>query len=312
MADRKFVTHMNRPILLVVVGPTAVGKTALAIQLAQHFHTHVVSADSRQVFKEMEIGTAKPSADELARVPHHFINTRSIADDYDAGSYAEEARQVLVDLFREHDQVVLCGGSGLYIRALLEGFDQMPEVPSSVRAGISKEYGERGLEWLQVEVQKADPVYYDGVDRKNPQRLMRALEVIRHTGQPFSDFHRKESVALPWEVIKIGLTMDREELYRRIDQRMDEMIENGLFEEATRLFSQRHLSALQTVGYQEIFGFLEGHYDREEAVRLLKRNSRNYAKRQLTWFRKDKSIHWFSPDNWPGILAQCSPSMPVS
>lgn len=312
MADRKFVTLMNRPILLVVVGPTAVGKTALALRLAQHFHTHVVSADSRQVFRELEIGTAKPSLDELALIPHHFINTRSITEDYDAGSYAEDARRVLNDLFRDHERVVLCGGSGLYVRALLEGFDQMPEIPAAIRASISEEYGQRGLAWLQGEVQRADPAYYEVVDSKNPQRLMRALEVIRRTGQPFSKFRRKESVPLPWEVIKIGLTIDREELYRRIDQRMDRMIDLGLFEEATQLFAQRHLPSLQTVGYQEIFGFLEGHYDREEAIRLLKRNSRNYAKRQLTWFRKDKSIHWFSPDDWSGILAHCTSSMTVS
>ncbi len=312
MADRKFVTHMNRPILLVVLGPTAVGKTTLAIRLAQHFHTHVVSADSRQVFRELEIGTAKPSLDELALVPHHLINTRSITEDYDAGSYAKDAREVLNDLFRDKERVVLCGGSGLYVQALIEGFDQMPEVPAAIRASISEEYGQRGLAWLQEEVQRADPAYYDVVDSKNPQRLMRALEVIRQTGQPFSNFRRKEIVPLPWEVIKIGLTIDREELYRRIDQRMDRMIDQGLFEEARQLFAQRHLPSLQTVGYQEIFGFLEGHYDREEAIRLLKRNSRNYAKRQLTWFRKDKSIHWFSPDDWSGILAQCTPSMTVS
>ncbi len=293
---------MNRPKLIVLLGPTAVGKTALAIRVALHFRTAIVSADSRQVFRELEIGTAKPSKEELALVPHHFINSRSIHDGYDAGTYGLEARQVLDELFRAHSTAILCGGSGLYIKALLEGFDDMPEIPSEVREAVIQDYQQKGIDWLQQEVRNADPDYFEVVDRNNPQRLMRSLEVIRQTGQPFSGFRRKEKRSLPFDVVKIGLTLDREVLYKRIDDRMDSMVASGLFEEAERLFPLRHLPALQTVGYQEIFGFLEGEYDRDEAVRLLKRNSRNYAKRQLTWFRRDAEIRWFNADEGDAVF----------
>lgn len=293
---------MNRPKLIVLLGPTAVGKTALAIRVALHFRTAIVSADSRQVFRELEIGTAKPSKEELALVTHHFINSRSIHDGYDAGTYGLEARQVLDELFLAHSTAVLCGGSGLYIKALLEGFDDMPEIPSEVREAVIQDYQQKGMDWLQQEVRNADPDYFEVVDQNNPQRLMRSLEVIRQTGQPFSRFHRKEKRNLPFDVVKIGLTLDRELLYKRIDDRMDAMVASGLFEEAERLFPLRHLPALQTVGYQEIFGFLEGEYDRDEAVRLLKRNSRNYAKRQLTWFRRDAEIRWFNADEGDAVF----------
>lgn len=294
---------MNRPKLIVLLGPTAVGKTALAIRLALHFRTHILSADSRQVFREMEIGTAKPSAEELAQVAHHFINSRSVHDGYDAGTYGLEAREVLDVLFKTHSTVVLCGGSGLYIKALLEGFDDMPEIPSEVRNEVIRDYEQKGISWLQEEVRVADPDYFEVVDRNNPQRLMRSLEVIRQTGQPFSGFHRREKRALPFDVVKIGLSLDREVLYKRIDDRMDGMVAMGLFAETELLFPLRHLPALQTVGYQEIFGFLQGEYDREEAIRLLKRNSRNYAKRQLTWFRRDPDIQWFNADDGESIFS---------
>lgn len=305
MPDRKFVAAMKRGKLVVLVGPTAVGKTAVAVWLAEHFRTEVVSADSRQVFREMTLGTAKPTADELARVTHHFIGSRTVSQGYDAATYGEEAASTLAQLFGQHDWVVLCGGSGLYIKAVLEGFDDMPAVPPEVRAGVVADYKKSGLEGLQRELEEKDPAYFEVVDRQNPQRLMRALEVIRHTGEPFSGFHRKSRRELPYDVVKIGLELEREELYRRIDARMDHMIESGLFEEAEALFPLRHLPALQTVGYQEIFGFLEGQYDRDEAVRLLKRNSRRYAKRQLTWFRRDPDIRWFHPDDRAGILSAC-------
>jgi tRNA dimethylallyltransferase len=293
---------MNHPKLIVLLGPTAVGKTALAIRLALHFRTHILSADSRQVFRELEIGTAKPSKKELTQVLHYFINSRSIHEGYDAGTYGLEARQVLDLLFKTHSTVVLCGGSGLYIKALLEGFDDMPEIPSEVREAVVRDYHEKGMGWLQDEVRTTDPDYFEVVDRNNPQRLMRSLEVIRQTGQPFSGFRRREKRNLPFDVVKIGLTLDREVLYKRIDDRMDAMVANGLFAEAELLFPLRHLSALQTVGYQEIFGFLQGEYDREEAIRLLKRNSRNYAKRQMTWFRRDPEIKWFNADDGESIF----------
>lgn len=297
---------MHRGKLIVLVGPTAVGKTSVAVRLAKHFHTDVVSADSRQVFKELTIGTARPTEAEQEGVVHHFIATRSIAESYDAGTYGEEAFVTLQSLFEKHAFVILCGGSGLYIKALLEGFDGLPEIPSAVREGVIADYESKGLEGLQTELSEKDPDYFEVVDRKNPQRLMRALEVIRHSGQPFSGFHSKKQRELPFDVVKVGLEREREVLYQRIDARMDDMISNGLFEEAKELFPQRQLPTLQTVGYQEIFGFLEGQYDREEAIRLLKRNSRRYAKRQLTWFRKDTAVQWFNPDDWSGILACCA------
>ncbi|HRI79788.1 MAG TPA: tRNA (adenosine(37)-N6)-dimethylallyltransferase MiaA [Cyclobacteriaceae bacterium] len=293
---------MARKTLIVVVGPTAVGKTGLAIRLAIHFQTEIVSADSRQIYKELEVGTAKPLPDELNAVKHHFINTKSVEEEYDAGTYGLEASQVIDSLFKQHDLVILCGGSGLYVKSIIEGFDDLPEIPDTVRKQVRQEYDSKGLSWLQQEVALQDPEYYEVVDRKNPQRLMRALEVIRGSGQPFSGYHSKNKADLPFDVLKIGLELERPVLYEKIDNRMDEMIRNGLFEEAERFFNQRHLNALQTVGYREIFGFLEGAYGKEEAIRLLKRNSRHYAKRQLTWFRKDSDIHWFKPDDWQGIV----------
>lgn len=297
---------MQRHTLLVLVGPTAVGKTAVAIQLATRFQTEVVSVDSRQVYREMELGTAKPSAEDRAAVRHHFVDSRSITESMDAGSYAEEALVAVKGIFKTRNVAVLCGGSGLYIKALLEGFDDMPDVPGAVREAVTADYRLHGLEGLQKELLAKDPDYYEVVDRRNPQRLMRALEVIRHTGTPFSSYRRKEQRVLPFNVVKIGLELDREELYRRIDRRMDDMIAAGLFEEAGRLFPLRYLPALQTVGYQEIFGFLEGKYDRDEAVRLLKRNSRRYAKRQLTWFRRDPEIRWFPPSAVEEIVTYCT------
>ncbi len=289
--------------LIVITGPTAVGKTAMAIRLARHFGCEILSADARQVYMEMEHGTAKPTAGELALVKHHFVNTRSVQEKYNAGMYSEEARNTLTQLFSKTDKVILCGGSGLYIQAVLEGFDKLPEVPSEIRDSIVKEYEQKGLSWLQDEVSAHDPDYFDIVDRQNPQRLMRALEVIRHVGKPFSTYHKKENSALPYQIIKVGLELDRDELYSRIDRRVDKMVEDGLFEEAATLYPLRHLNALQTVGYQEIFGFMEGLYLREEAIRLLKRNTRHYAKRQLTWFKRDPEFVWFHPDEDEKIIS---------
>ncbi|NVK49063.1 MAG: tRNA (adenosine(37)-N6)-dimethylallyltransferase MiaA, partial [Cyclobacteriaceae bacterium] len=213
----------------------------------------------------------------------------------------EDALRILEDLFKEKEMVLMTGGSGLFAKVVTEGLDEMPEVDPQIRSQIIQEYEEKGLAFLQEEVRKGDPAYFAVVDTQNPQRLMRALEVIRGTGRPFSSFRKQEKVKRPFRVLKIGLNRDREELYRRIDERMDQMIDAGLFEEAEKFFEKRHLNALQTVGYQEIFGFLEGKYDREEAIRLLKRNSRRYAKRQLTWFKKDTEIQWFNPSEFNQI-----------
>lgn len=294
---------MKVPCLVVVVGPTAVGKTVASIKLAQHFNTEIVSADSRQVFREMRIGTARPSAEELSAVKHHLIAHHAITDPYDAARFAEEAEAVLHNLFSSHDFAVICGGSGLYIRALLEGFDELPEVPAIIRESIKASYVQEGLDWLQREVSAADPVYFQEVDRQNPQRLMRALEVIRATGQPFSSFRKNSKKQLAYHVVKIGLDRDRDELYQRIDQRMDTMIGEGLWEEATALYPHRHINALQTVGYQEVFECIDGQCDRDEAIRRMKQNSRHYAKRQLTWFRRDPEVHWFHPDDLTGMIS---------
>jgi tRNA dimethylallyltransferase len=282
--------------LIVIAGPTAVGKTGVALQLAHYFKTEIISADSRQIYRELEVGTAKPSPDELNRAPHHFINTHSIEQPYDAGAYGRDALALIHSLFKTYDALILCGGSGLYIKAVLEGFDDMPEIRTPIRKQILSEYESKGLAWLQQEVNECDPDYYEQVDRKNPHRLIRALELFRGSGLKASQLRVKEKRTHDFRIIKIGLEVDREILYERIDTRMAIMIKNGLFEEAEHFYSKRKLNALQTVGYKEIFDYLEGKSDREEAIRLLKRNSRRYAKRQLTWFKRDSEMNWLRPD----------------
>lgn len=287
----------------MVVGPTAVGKTELCLNLAKKFKTEIVSCDSRQFYREMRLGTAKPTEAELRQVRHHLVNSLSIEDDYDVRKFEKDALEILERIFETSDVAVMTGGSGLFADAVTKGFDEIPEVAQEIRVRIQADYGEKGLDWLQAQVAEVDPEYFAQVDRQNPQRLMRALEVCLGTGLKFSSFRVKKQVLRPFGIIKIGLDRDREELYRRIDLRMDQMVEAGLFDEADALFGKRHLNALQTVGYSEIFGFLEGKYDREEAIRLLKRNSRRYAKRQLTWFRRDSEIRWFHPDQIGEIIS---------
>lgn len=293
---------MERKRLIVIVGPTAVGKTSLSIQLAKRYKTEIISADSRQVFREMTIGTAKPTAQELTEVRHHFVNYKSIDESYDAGKYGQEALSLIDHLFKDFDWLIMCGGSGLYIRSALEGFDAMPDVSSETREQVINEYQRNGLTWLQSQVEAGDPVYYKEMDHKNPQRLMRALEVMRTTGKPVSAFRKNEKKNLNFDVIKIGLELDRDTLYQRIDERVDKMIDQGLIDEVSDLYPKKSLNALQTVGYQELFGYFDGAYDREETISLLKRNSRRYAKRQLTWFKRDKTTKWFSPFEFDKII----------
>ncbi len=292
----------NRRFLILVLGPTAVGKTDLCINLAKFFNTEIISCDSRQFYREMNLGTAKPSQQELDSVPHHFINTLSIEEDYDVRKFEKDSLELLDRLFENHQVVIMTGGSGLFADALVQGLDEMPEIDPQIREKIIEEFEEKGLSFLQDEVYRLDPVYFDQVDRQNPQRLMRALEVCRGAGKPFSSFRIKDKKVRNFTPIKIGLERDRAELYERIDRRMDQMIAAGLFDEADALFGKKNLNALQTVGYSEIFGFMEGKYDKEEAVRLLKRNSRRYAKRQLTWFKRDESITWFHPNDQQEIV----------
>jgi len=279
--------------LVVIVGPTAVGKTSAAISVAEKLKTEIISADSRQIFKELNIGTAKPSEEELVRVPHHFIGNKSIQENYDAGQYGRDALELIHSLFKKYDWLVMVGGSGLYVKAALEGFDDMPDVPDGVRLEILKNYHANGLPWLQQQVKKADPEFFNSVDQQNPQRLMRALELLQSTDKPMRELRLKKKLEHPFEIIKIGLNAPRETLYERIDTRMDQMINDGLFDEAKHFYPLKHLNALQTVGYREIFDYIDGLYDYEETVRLLKRNSRRYAKRQLTWFQRDTEINWF-------------------
>lgn len=283
---------------MILAGPTAVGKTSLSIQLAKQFQTEIISADSRQFYKEMEVGTAKPALEEMDGIPHHFINSHSIHDDYNVGQFEKDTLKLLDELFQKHDVVFVVGGSGLYVKALCEGIDEMPAIPAEIRQNLNAEFEQNGIEYLQDLVVECDPDYFEIVDQQNPQRLIRALELYRATGKNMSFYRAQENlVERPFNIIKIGLERPREELYDRINLRMDQMISEGLFEEAEKLFPYKNLNALQTVGYSEIFGFLNGEYDREEAVRLLKRNSRRYAKRQMTWFKRDSEFVWFSADN---------------
>lgn len=296
------MSNLAHQRLIVIVGPTAVGKTNVAIKMAQMLHTEIISADSRQLYKELTIGTAKPTEQERNAVPHHFIDRISIELPYDAGQFAREALGLMANLFKRHDRLVMCGGSGMYVKAVLEGFDEMPEVPGALRSEIIAEYQEKGLTWLQGQVSMRDPDYFQAVDQKNPQRLMRALELMRASGKPASTFRKSAKHQLPFEVVKIGLELDREQLYDRINHRVDQMMEAGLMEEVKQLYLKKEINALQTVGYQELFGYLDGQYDINEAVRLLKRNTRRYAKRQLTWFKKDTEVTWFHPQQFDEIL----------
>jgi tRNA dimethylallyltransferase len=289
--------------LIVIAGPTAVGKTAVSIRIARHFKTEIVSADSRQFFRELEIGTAKPTARELAEVKHHFVNSHSIAAQYDAAQYGDDAMKIIHELFQNYSSVILCGGSGLYIRAVTEGFDDIPEVSSLIREDLIREYEANGIAWLQEKMKAEDPGYFTQLDAQNPHRLIRALEVKLGTGKSIGSFRRNLKRDHAFEIVKVGLELPREELYQRIDYRMDEMVAAGLFDEAKALYPFRSHNALQTVGYREIFDYIDGLYSREETIELLKRNSRRYAKRQLTWFKKDPAMKWFHPDEIDNIVS---------
>jgi tRNA dimethylallyltransferase len=283
--------------LIVIAGPTASGKTAAAIRLAQYYNTVIVSADSRQFYREMSIGTAKPTPEELAAAKHYFIDSHSITDNFSVGDYEQQGLALLAELFKSHDKVILVGGSGLYIKALCEGFDDIPQADPEIREQLNLEFAQKGITALQEELKIADPVFYGQADLNNPQRVIRALEVFRSTGQPFSSFRKATVNVRPFSSIKIGLDLPREVLYNRINQRVDDMIKQGLVDEARSLLPYRHLNALNTVGYSELFDYFDGKTDLHSAIELIKQNTRHFAKRQLTWFRKDKEIKWLEPDD---------------
>lgn len=289
--------------LIVIAGPTAVGKTALSIELATFYNCPVISADSRQFYKEMSIGTAKPTTEEMQDVPHYFINNISIHDTYNVGQFEREAIECLETLFKTHDYLILVGGSGLYINAILNGVDEFEEIPSYIRESLIKEYEEKGLIYLQEELKKRDEVYYNQVDLNNPQRMMRALEVCIHTQKPYSSFRKKEKKERSFDSINILINTDRETLYTRINKRVDIMMQNGLMEEVKSLYPFKHLNALNTVGYKELFDFIDGKCSLEEAVSLIKQNSRRYAKRQLTWFNHQGDFETFEPTDLEKIKA---------
>ncbi len=280
--------------LLIVLGPTAVGKTDYSIDLALDCHSPVISCDSRQLFREMRIGTARPSDEQLARVPHYFIASHSITENYTAGRYEVEALALLEELFKTHDTLVMTGGSGLYIDALCNGLDDFPDADPALRASLTERLEKEGLASLRHELRRLDPDTAARIDPANRQRIIRALEVCIATGRPYSEFRSGRRKERPFAIRKIGLTRPREELYARIDARVDGMMEQGLEEEALRLLPYRNLSALNTVGYRELFRYFDGEYPLEEAVRLIKRNTRHYAKKQLTYWARDPEIDWLT------------------
>jgi tRNA dimethylallyltransferase len=281
--------------VIIVVGPTAVGKTSVAIELAKHFQTEIISADSKQCFKELNIGVARPSEKELQTIKHYFIASHSIHDNINAGSFEQYALEKVNELFRIHSVVIMAGGTGLYIKAFCEGMDMIPDVPDDIRKTIISKYKQEGLEWLQKEVRQKDELFYNSGEIQNPQRLMRALEVIEATGKSILEFRKGKKAKRDFNIIRIGLELPKEELHRNINARVDKMIEAGLVEEVKLLIAYKNMNALQTVGYSEIFDYLDGKVSLNEANELIKKNTRQYAKRQMTWFKKAKEISWFVP-----------------
>lgn len=280
---------------IIIAGPTAAGKTALAIEVAQHFSTKIISADSRQCYRELNIGVAKPSQEELQKVHHYFIDTLSITDDFSAADYETYSLDAVGEIFLQNDIAVMVGGTGLYIKAFCDGLDEIPAIKNEVKEEVAANYKQRGLAYLQEAIRIHDPVYFAEGDINNPQRLVRALEVSLSTGRTISSFQGKKKKQRDFDIIKIGLQLPRAELYSRINARVDEMMQAGMEEEARNLLPFRKLNSLQTVGYRELFDYFDGQISLEKAVELIKQHTRHYAKRQMTWFTKDESITWCEP-----------------
>ena len=288
--------------LIVVLGPTGVGKSAISIQLAQYFQTHIISADSRQFFRELRIGTAVPPISDLEKVPHHFIQNKSIHHYYNVSEFEVEALQLIDQLFQRHNPLIMTGGSMLYLDTICKGIDDIPTVDPAIRNEVVTWHEQHGLEALQHRLLEVDPEYYHLVDLNNPKRLLHAIEIFQMTGRPFTSFRKNTVKQRPFRIIKIGINQDRETLYRRINQRVDQMMNEGLLEEVKTVYPYRELNSLNTVGYKELFSYLDGTCSLDEAVDLIKRNSRRYARKQLTWFRRDQEIVWFEPDQVQAII----------
>jgi len=283
--------------LILILGPTGVGKTELSLRVAEHYGCPIVGCDSRQIYRSIPIGTAAPTAAEQARVKHYFIATRSLEEDYNAGQYERDAIALLAELFRTHEVVVMSGGSMLYADAVCNGLDDLPTVPADIRAQVQQGYEAHGLAWLQSEVQRLDPEYWQIVDQSNPARLMHCIELSRTTGQTYSSLRTHSKKERPFRILKIGMDRPREELYMRINRRVEQMMDDGLLREVQTVYPLRRLNSLQTVGYRELFAYLDGQYDLARAIELIQQNTRHYAKRQLTWFRRDEQIHWLQAND---------------
>ena len=292
----------SKPTLIVLIGPTGVGKTELSLRLAEYFHTCIVSCDSRQLYADLKIGTAAPTEPQLARVPHHFIGTLQLTDYYSAAQYESEAIDLLNRLFETHSTVILTGGSMMYVDAICKGIDDIPTVDAETRQLMLQKYEQEGLEHLCAELKLLDPEYYKIVDLKNSKRVIHALEICYMTGKTYTSFRTQQKKERPFRIIKIGLKREREELYERINLRVDQMMEEGLEEEARNVYPYRHLNALNTVGYKELFKYFDGEWTLPFAVEKIKQNSRIYSRKQMTWFKRDEEIHWFHPDEEAEIL----------
>ncbi|MCD8265182.1 MAG: tRNA (adenosine(37)-N6)-dimethylallyltransferase MiaA [Tannerellaceae bacterium] len=288
--------------LIVLLGPTGVGKTELSLRIAEHFHSPIISSDSRQLYKDLKIGTAAPTSEQLARVKHYLVGTLELTDYYSASNFEEEVLTLAGQLFPSHPTLVMTGGSMMYIDAVCKGIDEIPTIRQDIRDALYKQYEQEGLDNILEELRIADPEHYKEVDRKNYKRVIHAVEICRQTGKPFSFFRTNKAKKRPFKIIKIGLTRDREELYNRINLRVDQMIANGLIEEARQVYPYRQLNSLNTVGYKELFQYFDNEWELDFAIEKIKRNSRVYARKQMTWFKRDQEISWFHPEEEKNIL----------
>ena len=292
--------------LIVITGPTAVGKTALCLDIAQHFGIPIINADSRQIYKELKIGTASPTSEQLQLVPHYFVGSLSLTDYYSASLFEQQVLEILSRQFRSHDFALMAGGSMMYIDAVCDGIDDIPTVDDVTREKLKRRLAQEGLEALVEQLKELDPEYYEIVDRQNPRRVVHGLEICLMTGKTYTSFRKREKKERPFRIVKIGLNRPREELYDRINQRVDQMMQQGLLEEAKALYPMRQMNALNTVGYKELFDYLDGRWPLEEAVERIKGNTRRYARKQLTWYKKDPQIRWFHPDEKEQIISYIS------